>query len=268
MRLLDKLERVFGRFAIPHLSLFIVIGQVGVYLAEMFGKVAPESIACDPTSVMQGEWWRLFTFLIEPPHVSFLFIAFSWWIFFMMGSALEEYWGDFRYNLFLLVGYVLTVGLSFLQPDWYISNQYLYGTVFLAFAYLNPDFEFVLFFILPVKVKWLALLTWCYYGYEIIVGSWSLRLQILAAVGSVLLFFGKDIVLNMKANKRRMTRQAKRVAESGNETPRHRCRICGKTNLTDPQMDFRYCSKCEGEDCYCPEHLTNHEHTKAPPKAN
>ena len=154
---------------------------------------------------MQGEWWRLFTFLIEPPHVSFLFIAFSWWIFFMMGSALEEYWGDFHYNLFLLVGYVLTVGLSFLQPDWYISNQYLYGTVFLAFAYLNPDFEFVLFFILPVKVKWLALITWCLYGY-----ANGCRIMVPAPPDpgrSRLrsLFFGKDIVLNMKANKRRMT---------------------------------------------------------------
>ena len=271
MRFLDRLERVFGRFALPHLSLLIVIGQVGVFFAEYFGRLSPLTILYAPVLVTQGgEWWRLGTFLLEPPRPGFfgiVFIAFAWWMFFMMGSALEEYWGDFRFNLFLFTGYLLTVAVSFLQPEGYVDNAFLYGTIFLAFAYINPDFEMVLFFILPVKVRWLALIAWAGYAYEVVRGPWPVRLQVLAAIGNVLLFFGKDILFGMAASRRRMNRQAKRMVESAKEAPRHTCRICGKTNLTDPEMDFRYCSKCEGDDCYCPEHLQNHEHTQAAPKA-
>ncbi len=264
MRFLDRLERVFGRFALPHLSLFIVIAQVCVFTGEWFRRVSAESIVLVPALVTeQGEWWRLVTFMAQPPPVSFLFIAFSWWLFFMMGSALEEYWGDFRFNLFILTGYLLTVGVSFLQPIQLVDNVALYGTVFLAFAYINPDFEMMIFFILPVKVRWLALLTWFGYGYEIVVGTWPVRLRILAAVGNVLLFFGRDVFVGLSASRRRVAWKAKAKAAAADSGARHTCRICKKTNLTDPQMDFRYCSQCEGDDCcYCMDHLHNHVHVK------
>jgi membrane associated rhomboid family serine protease len=267
--LLNKLERVFGRFAIANLSLFLVAGQVAVFLCGMLlHALSTDPLVLVPVLVLQGEWWRVLTFLLIPPPVSWIFIAFSWWIFYLMGSALEDYWGVFRYNLFLFIGWVLTVGAAYLTQAEPATNLFVAGSVFLAFAYLNPDFELVLFFILPVKVKWLALLTWVGYAVVFFRGEWSTRCQVLATVGNFLLFFGRDIFLSARLHRRRMTGAAQGFGRSSAEPEaRHRCRICGKTELTDPQLDFRYCSKCVGEHCYCSEHIFNHEHVLTDEKA-
>lgn len=268
MSLLDKLERIFGRFAIPNLSLYVVIGQVFVLLSALLGLLDLSYFVLVPDYVLHGQWWRLLTMIFMPPPPGFfgyIFVAFAWYIFYMMGSALEGYWGEFRFNLFVLTGYLLTVGVAFLTPGSPTTNLFIASSVFLAFAWLNPDFEFAIFFILPVKIKWLALLTWVANVYFFAVGGWPLRLQILASVGNFLIFFAKDIVQTMRYRKRVMTTQARRFASSNDEPEaRHRCRVCGKTDLTHPQMDFRYCSKCAGDECYCPEHIFTHEHVTAP----
>jgi len=265
MAFLDRLERAFGRWALPGVSLYLVIGQVGVYLLGMLHRLDPGLLMLVPELVKHGEPWRLVAFLFVPPNTNFVFIVFAWWMFFLMGNALEAYWGAFRYNLFLLIGYILTVGLAFLQPDSLVSNEFLAGSVFLAFAYLNPEFEILLFFIIPVKIRWLALFAWAIYAVSFAMGSWASRLQIVAAVGNFFIFFGRDLWLNAGVITRR-----RRLANAGNsqraaeqDEPRHRCRICGKTDRTDPQLDFRYCSKCAGAQCYCPDHIFNHEHVRS-----
>lgn len=261
MPLLDKIERTLGRFAVPHISLWIVAGQFIVLLLAMSGKADLDNFVLVPELARQGEWWRLISFVFLPPPTSFVFVAFAWYLFFLMGNALEGYWGVFRYNLFLLIGYVLTVGVAFFTPGMAATNAFIGGSVFLAFAYLNPDFELMIFFILPVKIKWLALLTWIGYTITCIFGTWSSRLMVLASVGNFLLFFGRDIVLTMGYRRRRMQHQAKKFARSGDEPePRHRCHVCGKTDLSHPELDFRYCSQCAGDQCYCPEHIRNHAH--------
>ncbi len=268
MALLNRLERLLGRFAIPNLSLCLVIGQVffwGVWFLRAFDL---ESISLLPGAVLAGQYWRVVTFLLLPPSSHPVFIAFAWYMFWLMGSALEEYWGDFRYNLFLFIGWALTVAAAFLTPGQYTTNLFLAGSVFLAFAMLNPDFELMIFFILPVKIKWLALLQGVGYAYALLAGSWSVRLSVLASLGNFLLFFAGDIVQRIRTGRRRMEHQARTAARSGDERePRHRCHVCGKTDLTHPQEDFRYCSKCAGEECYCSEHLRNHVHTTARPAA-
>ena len=266
MSFLDRLERALGRFAIPNLTLYLVIGQVGVYLALMLGRLDPEWFVLIPQLVLAGQGWRLLTFLLAPPSASVIFIAFAWWIFYLMGNALEAYWGAFRYNLFLLLGYVLTVGLAFLAPAWPVRNGFLASSVFLAFAYLNPNFELAIFFILPVKIKWLALLTWIFFAYQFIVGGVAARLQIIAAVGNFFIFFANDIWLGAKQHRRRMMGEATRLASvAAAGQPRHRCRTCGKTDLSNPELDFRYCSKCAGDQCYCSEHIFNHVHVAQAP---
>jgi hypothetical protein len=264
--ILDRLERHFGRFAVPNLSLFLVIGQVGVYLALLLGRVDATWFLLVPQFVLGGQWWRLATFILMPPPAGLIFIAFAWYMFYLMGSALEGYWGDFRYNLFLLLGYGLTIGLAFLDPAGPVSNSFLAGSVFLAFAYLNPNFELALFLILPIRIKWLALFTWGVYLFQFVTGGWPARLQIAAAVGNFFIFFGRDIWLTARMHRRRMSNQAERAAtvvETGGV--RHRCRVCGKTDLSNPELDFRYCSKCAGDQCYCPEHIFNHVHVTEPP---
>ncbi|MGA2445414.1 MAG: hypothetical protein ABSG50_08335 [Opitutaceae bacterium] len=266
MSLLSKLERFLGRFAIPNLSLYLVIGQVLFWgLALMIGFNL-ERIALLPVAVFAGEVWRLATFLFLPPSMSadtlsIVFMAFAWYIFYLMGSALEHYWGEFRYNAFIGLGWLLTAAVAFITPRVYATNLFLAGSVFLAFAYLNPDFTLMIFFILPVRIKWLALFQWLVYGYMLVVGPWSARLMVLAATGNFLVFFARDILQQLRTGRWRMAHQARVFAASQDEhEARHRCRVCGKTDLSHPQLDFRYCSKCAGNQCYCPEHIFNHEH--------
>ncbi|MSU47315.1 MAG: hypothetical protein EXS42_09405 [Lacunisphaera sp.] len=264
MGLLNRFERLFGRLAIPNLSLYLIFGQVLFWSVAFFGFFDLERIVLLPLAVRAGEAWRLFTFLLQPPNAHPVFIAFAWYLFYLMGSALEGHWGVFRYNLFIFVGWALTVAVAFLFPANYATNLFLAGSVFLAFAFLNPDFEMLLFFILPVKIKWLALLQWILYGYVLLFGAWPVRLAVLAAIGNFLIFFTSEIIQRLKTGRRRMEHQARSIATRGSERePRHRCRACGKSDLTHPQMDFRYCSKCAGEECYCTEHIAAHEHSAA-----
>jgi hypothetical protein len=263
MKIFDKLQRRFGRFAVPHVTEGLVLLQVLTYFLAESRPSFIESIRLVPERVWAGDLWRPFTFVCETPPMNLLFAIFFWYMFYLMGRTLEETWGAFRYNVYLLVGWAATVLASFLQPQAAASIGFLQGSVFLAFAYLYPDFQFLLFFILPVKVKWLALLQWLIYLYVLMVGTTIAQLMVLASVCNFALFFWHDIWLRIRAGRRRMTQQAGRVREAN--TPRHACAVCGVTNLSDPKMSFRYCSRCFGTPCYCAEHIQNHEHVAGPP---
>ena len=169
MAMLDRLEKKFGRYAVSNLTLLLIYGQIIVYVLAQFKPELLELIDLVPGLVLQGEVWRLITFIFWPPlsSVSLVFVALAWYFFYLMGTALEGHWGDFRYMVFLLVGWFATVAFALLAPLFLpgyeqvgYTNAYLGGSVFLAFAYLNPEFVILLFFILPVKIKWLAWLTW------------------------------------------------------------------------------------------------------------
>jgi hypothetical protein len=259
MEFLNKLERWLRPVAVPNLTLGLIVAQIGVFLAAQ-GR--PESIGfidLVPQRILEGQVWRLATFLIVPPIGNPLCAAFFWYLFYLMGQALENYWGTARYNLYLHIGLAATVGVSFLVPEQAASNAFLQGSVFLAFAFLNPNFELYLFFFLPVRIKWLALLTWISYVILVITGDWLTRLLVTASVCNFLLFFAPELWWSARSAQRRMALQAQRLA-----TPEpayfHRCVVCGITDRTDPQMEFRYCSKCAGNCGYCMAHLANHEH--------
>jgi hypothetical protein len=256
----SRFFQFLDQLALPNLSLWLVLGQVAVFALSATGQISEEVLWLVPARVLAGEWWRVVAFLFVPPAISLIFIAFAWYLFWLMGTSLEGYWGTGRYNLFLLIGWVLTVGVSFLTPMAPASNGFIAGSVFLAFAWLNPNFELAIFFVLPVKIKWLALLTWLGYAFAFVVGGWSVRLAVLASTGNFLLFFGRDIWQSALQHRRRMAHQTKTFAATDPHGPRHRCRICGKDSDTHRELDFRYCSKCAGEQCYCPEHIRNHEH--------
>jgi len=267
MSWLNRIGRRLEPFAIPHLALFLVAGQtlvlVAVAILHMFDASA---FLFMPNRALEGEWWRLLTFIFNPPFMpasttGLIWSAFGLYMIYLFGSALENHWGKLRFNLFLLCGYALTVGLAFITPDAPIDNLFIYGSLFLAFAWLNPDFEILIFFILPVKIKWIALLTWIYYALTFFTDGLSAKLVIIAAVGNFLVFFSRDILQRARAGRRRMQTQAARFAHQG-DTPRsrNRCHVCGKTSETHPLEDFRFCSKCEGDCCYCAEHLRNHTH--------
>jgi len=257
MGLIDLLDKKLRRYAVHNITLYLILGQVLFFVFALSGRFILERVLLVPDRVLAGEWWRLITFLFIPPATNPIFAFFAWYLFYLMGSALEGHWGAFRYDLFLLIGYIVTVAVTFLFPFSAATNIFIGGSVFLAFAFLYPDFQLYILFIIPVKIKWLALLTWIGYAYELITGSWYTRLLVLASISNLLLFFGRDILWRMKTGKRAMATQARQF--SGKRDAFHTCAACGITDLSHPQMEFRYCSDCGGLG-YCKDHIFNHEH--------
>lgn len=261
--IVTRLEKKLGRYAIENLTLYLIIGQTAVFALLHSAPQYASLLPLIPERVIQGQYWRLVTFLFIPFNASPLWVLFTWYLFYLMGSALEQHWGTFRYNLYVIIACVATVGTAFLTPGFQSGNYFIYTSVFLAFAHLNPDFVLHLFFIIPVKMKWLALLTWFSYGYGFIQGGWSTRFDILAAVLNFFIFFGYDIVYGIRNTHRRMQSHVEELRE--NKKPRHVCVICGKNSITHEDMDFRYCTACTGQKCYCQEHINNHEHVTQDP---
>lgn len=271
MGLFNRFERHFGRFSVSNLALYLIGGQVMFLGFSLLAQFDLTRIMLWPVLVLEGEWWRLFTFVLVPPAsgqlsmVDAVFLGITWYFFFMISQALENHWGTFRFNLFFFIGWFLTVAVAFLTPHHPTSYAFFAVSVFLAFAFLNPDFELYLFFILPVKIKWFALLMWLGFAFAFVTGDWNIRLGVLAATGNFLIFFTPEIIQRMKTGRRHMNQQVRRAAFKPVENePRHRCVVCGETDLSNPQLDFRYCSKCAHDECYCSEHIFTHEHTTAP----
>src|SRR4030042_5407686 len=128
MNITDYLEKKFRRFSIPNIPLYLIIGQAALFVLDLSGKSNLASMLLIPALVSAGEWWRLITFIFIPPATHPLFMIFAWYLFYLMGSALEEHWGAFRFNLFLLVGYIITVAVSFLFPAYPVTNLFIAGS--------------------------------------------------------------------------------------------------------------------------------------------
>lgn len=243
---------------IPNISLYIIIGQVFVYIFFASRPDLVSAMLLVPSRVLDGELWRLFSFVFVPPATNAIFAFFSWYLFYLMGNALEGQWGASRYTAFLSVGAVATALSSFLTPGFAATNAFLGGSVFLAFARLYPDFTIMLFFVLPVRIRWLALFTWVWYALEMIVGSWTTRAMVLAATANYLIFFGRDILMSARQGHREMAAAVADAVEAAK--PRHTCAECARTDKTDPRLEFRYCTKCNPARCYCADHISSHAH--------
>ncbi len=257
MKRFDRWEKRLRPYAVPNLTIGLIALQAVIFFLSAIRPGLVENCLLKPQLVLEGQVWRLISFLFVPPS-SVIFAIFAWYLFYLMGTALEEQWGNVKYNLFLLVGYLANVAVAFLVPSAVASNAFLYGTVFLAFAQFYPDFTLNLYFILPIKIKWLALVAWIGYGFAFLAGGWPEKLQVIASVANFLLFFGQDIYLKTKRGGQRVARRTQQVKQA--TTADNTCAICKISSLSDPEMDFRYCSKCEGNLCYCAQHLHNHEH--------
>lgn len=279
----DRLQRRFGWLAVPNVTMALIVGQAVLYVANFLavrnvlpGGIALDRLMLDPAKVMQGEVWRLATFLFTPPPIGPIFVIFYFALFHLFGTTLEREWGTFKYNLFLLVGYLANVAAAFagafilqqqlaVKPDDALTlaslnatNGFLYGSIFLAFARLYPDFTMNLFFILPIRIKWLAILAWIGYAYALVAGGWMTRMLVIATVLNYILFFGREHVRQWRHGQRKRTFRAetKRAA-----TPaKHVCAVCGLSSADEPRTLFRYCSKCTGQRCFCPDHIRDHEH--------
>ncbi len=263
MKLIDSLERKLGKYAISNLMLYIVGINGFVFLLNLFYQNAYALFVLDPTRIRQGEIWRLITFIFIPPSSNMLFLFFVLYFYYTIGHTLENEWGSFKFNLYYLIGMLGIIAASFITGDAMVSF-YLNLSLFFAFARLYPDFTIRLFFILPLKIKYLAYLNWIIFAYTIIVQPLPLKISAVVALLNYFLFFGKDIVTRRRQTAVSYYRKKKYMQdlESAKPVARHRCEVCGRTELDDPNLEFRYCSKCDGYHEYCMDHLYTHEHIK------
>ena len=260
MKFLERLDRLVRPIAIPNLTMVIIIGQVAMFLLAAGDPSLLSRASLVMDRVLEGEVWRLVTFMIVPPTTNVIFLLFALYIFYLMGTALEQTWGNVRYNVFFYLGYVLTLigaAIAHSQP---VSAAFLQGSVFLAFATYNPRFQLMLFFILPIQIRWLAYLQALGYGLAFFGGGLATKLTVVASLGNYLIFFAPMVFHRVKNLKRRVAWEARQAKQDN--IPRHTCAVCGVNSDTHPDMDFRYCSKCDGERAYCQEHLRNHEHVR------
>ncbi len=209
MNWLNKLERKFGRWAVPNFMLTVVIGMAIVYVLNMFFPAynITNFLALIPAQIARGQVWRLITFIFIPPSASPVFVVFALYFYYSIGTALENSWGSFKFNIFYLLGVIGAIVASLLTG--YATNTYLNLSLFFAFAILYPDTQFLLFFVIPVKAKYLAVVDAVLYVVTFISSnSWSTRAAIIAALVNIAIFFGGDVIRYMKRqNAYRATRR-------------------------------------------------------------
>lgn len=262
MALLNKLERKFGRYAIRQLMVYII----GINLLVFFLSYAyPESnaiskLSLDPYLIMKGEVWRLLTYIFIPPSTSILWIFFLLYFYYIVGIGLEHEWGSFRFNIYYFTGMIGTAIAAFIIAQG-ATALYLNLSLFLAFAYIYPNFEVLLFFAVPVKIKYLAWLSWFFLLFTVLTAPLSNKVAALISVLNYFLFFGGDIIHATAAYQRR--KHFASLSTLPGKTTFHKCAICGMTEEDDIKMEFRYCSQCEGDHEYCMPHLKKHEHVKS-----
>lgn len=261
-RLLARLERTFlGRLAIERLTTFIVGGMAITFVLCMARPEFAQHLLLIP-QLVPVQPWRLVTFLFLPPGSSVFWVLISLYFTYLVGSSLEQEWGALKFNVFYLLGAIGTAAAGFITGTAQ-SNVYLNLSLFFAFATLFPDYEIRLFFVLPVKVKWLGLLSGAFVAFQLATGTMSTRVAILAVFANYLLFFAGHIVALLKG-RRMLVRQAARRAEQRPraqqpETDTRVCAICGAKQ--DDGADIRVCSceKCGGVPRQlCLEHARNH----------
>lgn len=283
---MTKLERKFGKFAIPNLTLILIGGFVLGYLIEIISPEALSIIALDPIKVMQGQVYRLLTWVIIPPYGASIFVIITLMFYFYVGRTLENTWGDFRYTVYILagilftdLGIMLTYLVMFFTGQQELINLYseygLYGastyylcmSMFLAYAFMFPDMQVLMYFIIPIKVKWLGYLDIAYLIVEVLrFGLMKYYTGMITVIMSVLNFILFYFMMKGKSRvtpaHRKRKRQYKREVRQTQILTRHKCAICGQTEEDDPTLEFRYCSRCKGNYEYCQNHLFTHEHKK------
>ena len=269
MKFFYNLERRYRKYAIPNLMYYII----GMYGTGLFLQLfAPEFylqyLALDAQKILSGQVWRVVTFMIYPPGGGSLFGSLiGMYLYYMLGVNLERIWGAFRFNVYIFMGVIGHVAAAlvvyiFFRQRIYLTTEFLNYSLFFAFAATFPDLEFLLFFVIPIKAKWMAMFNGIYFLYEFIMGNMATRVTILMSLINFFVFFllTRDLNrFNPKEIKRKQNfhRQMKIMPQGGTH---HKCAVCGRTEKDSPNLEFRYCSKCEGSLEYCSEHLYTHKH--------
>lgn len=288
---LNKLERKFGKYAIPNISLYLIICYGIGYVISLANANILNFLTLNPQLILRGQVWRIFTWVLIPPDMSNLFfVLLMLYFYYSIGTSLERVWGTFRYNLYLFSGMLFTILGSFLlyalcetglmgnqitamlQTADYafyqvvgaqFSTFYINMSIFLAYAATFPEMQVYLMMIFPIKVKWLGIIDAILLGVQFLTGGFIAKIVIGACLLNFIVFF-----LTSRNHMHMFPKQIKRRHEFKKEVnkttgvTKHKCAICGRTEKDDENLEFRFCSKCDGNYEYCQEHLFTHEHVK------
>ncbi len=287
---MNNFEKKFGKYAIRNLTTVLIICYVIGYLIELLLPNLLIYLTLDPYAILHGQVWRLVSWILIPPtsigsggNIWNLFLTFIMlYFYYSLGTSLERTWGTYRYNVYLLGGILFTVVASFITlPIMYVlagsegvaaymaygslfySTYYVNMSIFLAFAATFPNAQVLLMMIFPVKVKWLGII----YGVMLVSEALTARnIFTFCAIGASLLnfvvfYYSSRKHLHPKQIKRRMQYQQE-VRRARPVVTKHKCAICGRTDEDDATLEFRFCSKCNGNYEYCQNHLFTHEHVK------
>ena len=283
---MSNFEKKFGKYAIRNLSLVLILCYVAGYIIEMINGDFLLYLTLNPYAILHGQIWRLFTWLIVPPGSPNLFTIIMLLFYYNIGNSLENTWGTYRYNVYLLSGMLFTILGSFLWmgvqyileggniPAAYASLLFSYGSIyfstyyinmsiFLAFAATFPDIQVLLMFIIPVKVKWMGILYGLLLVYDLFRGSFIIRVAIGSSLLNFVIFFiTSRSRIHMSPKQIRRRAEFKQDIRKNSRITKHKCAICGQTDEDDPSLEFRFCSKCNGNYEYCQQHLFTHTHVK------
>ncbi|MCR5268961.1 MAG: hypothetical protein K6E16_10645 [Lachnospiraceae bacterium] len=303
-RFLDKMEKKIGRYAISNLSLYLIVGYVIGYVLGLTGSL--EFLNLNPYLILRGQVWRIVTWVLMPPTSFSIFTIIMLFFYYSIGRSLERTWGTFRYNVYLFSGMLFSIlgafalyafcsltgaeNLSSIGSNIgsVFSTYYVTLSIFLAFAACYPDMRVLLYFFIPVKIKWLAYLDivillasffnipTVFYaagqGMNIFVAfvqfgllyNFAVKVAIIASLLNFLIFFLstrnlsriKPSEVHRRAEYRRQTQEPARMKG----VTKHKCAICGRTEEDGEDLEFRFCSKCNGNYEYCQDHLFTHKH--------
>lgn len=277
MNWLNKLEKKFGRFAINHLTMYLIGGYVIGYGVYSFMPDLLKWLTLEPYYILRGQVWRILSWVLIPPLGNLLTTVIMLLFYYSLGTALERTWGAFRYNVYIFSGILFTVigafllyfivGIDTVGYGVFFSTYYINMSIFLAFAVSFPDMEVLLYFILPIKMKWMALVYAVMILYSLVTGNLFTRIAIIASILNFLVFFlssrnVKPYMPKEQIRRKKYRQQTQRPHMTYTGGAKHRCAVCGRTELDDPTLEFRFCSKCNGNFEYCQEHLFTHEHVK------
>ena len=254
-RRIDRFCVLHPNFGIPNLMLYIVIGNIAFYLLSLFSTLDGGSfysiLSFSWAGLKQGQLWRLLSFSFLPMTTSPFWLLVSCYFYYWIGATITS----------LITGY-----------DWQVAGaEYVNLAMFFAFATLYPDAQVLLFFFIPVKIKWMAILDACYFAYIIFFCAvsryWIGVVLPLVALLNFFVFFAPELGRFAKREQTR-TKQAAHFHNTVRQTQReqqsqgyrHKCAVCGRTDVTNPELQFRYCSKCAGYHCFCSDHIFNHVH--------
>lgn len=287
MKLIDKMEKKIGKYAIHNISLYLIICYGFGYILQLMNPAFMTYLNLNPQLLLRGQVWRLVTWILIPPGSLDFFTIIMLMFYYSIGTSLERTWGTFRYNVYLISGmlftilgsivfYLLTIsgimGVEYLAnygDMFYVlvgsafSTYYINMSIFLAYAATFPNMQVLLMFIIPIKVKWLGIAYGVLLGYQLLVGILPIKFAIAASLLNFVVFFLANRNMSHMAPKQIKRRhEYKKSVQKSTGITKHKCAICGRTETDDENLEFRFCSKCDGNYEYCQEHLFTHEHIR------